>query len=221
MPFRLLFTLAVCLSVLSSCAQDAPQPPFYQDIEKFRKADKEFLPPPDAILFVGSSSFTMWQDVHDYFPEQTIINRGFGGSQLSDLIRYADDVILPYHARQVVIYCGENDIAAGVPVTEVFERFQKLFSIIRGESPDAPHVLYVSMKPSPSREQLLPQYLEANALIREYLDGYPNTGYVDIFTPMLDGEGHPRQELFLNDNLHMNKKGYEIWKEAIAPHLLQ
>lgn len=221
MPFRLLLTLAVCLSVLSSCAQDTDRPPFYQDIEKFKKADKDALPPPDAILFVGSSSFTMWQDVQDYFPEQTIINRGFGGSQLSDVIRYADDVILPYHPRQVVIYCGENDVAAGVPVPEVFERFKKLFGIIRGESPDAPYVLYVSMKPSPSRANLMPQYREANSLIREYLSGYPNTGYIDVFTLMLDDEGRPKQELFLKDDLHMNKKGYEIWKAAIGPHLLK
>jgi len=221
MSLRLLLTIAISFSVLSSCAQDAEKPPFYQDIEKFKKADKESLPPLDAILFVGSSSFTMWQDVQDYFPDHTIINRGFGGSQLSDVIRYADDVILPYHPRQVVVYCGENDIAAGVPVPEVFERFKSLFGIIRGESPDDPHVLYVSMKPSPSRAKLMPQYQEANARIREFLAGYPNTGYIDVFSLMLDSAGHPRQELFLKDNLHMNKKGYEIWKAAIGPHLLK
>ncbi|MBL7727787.1 MAG: hypothetical protein JNM68_08880, partial [Dinghuibacter sp.] len=86
--------------------------PYIADIRAFKKQDSLTPPPANAILFVGSSSFTNWTNVHEYFPGKTIINRGFGGSSLTDLIRYAGDVIVPYNPKQIVIYCGENDFAA-------------------------------------------------------------------------------------------------------------
>src|SRR3954447_2014149 len=93
------------------------QAPFYREIQLFKKQDSVSFPPKDAILFVGSSSFTKWQDVQSYFPGYTIINRGFGGSVLPDVIRYANEIIIPYHPRQVVVYCGDNDLASSDTVT--------------------------------------------------------------------------------------------------------
>lgn len=218
MKFRLIVIFLVSFSVLTSCAQNKGKP-FQNDIEKFKAADQASFPPSDAILFIGSSSFTMWQDVQSDFPGYILINRGFGGSQLTDLIRYADDVILPYHPKQVVIYCGDNDIASGASPTEVLERFKKLFNIIR-TADAATHVAYVTIKPSPSRLKLLPEMKKANELIRQFLSGYKATAYIDIVNPMLDSNGKPDQELFLGDNLHMNEKGYIIWQKAIRPYLL-
>src|SRR3989337_931862 len=132
------------------------KPAFWNDIQAFRKQDAVSLPPKNAILFIGSSSFTMWKDVQTYFPSYTIINRGFGGSSLPDVIRYANDIISPYQPKQIVIYCGENDLAASDTVTAklVFNRFKQLFTIIRNRYPKV-KVTYVSMKPSPSRQLLL------------------------------------------------------------------
>ena len=130
------------------------QPPFYDEIQQFKKLDSAQFPPKNAILFVGSSSFQKWHDVQDYFPKETIINRGFGGSELTDAIRYANDIIIPYHPREIVIYSGENDLAYSDTITAsiVFDRFKKLFSIIRGAMPQVP-LVYVSIKPSPSRQK--------------------------------------------------------------------
>ena len=103
------------LTLLALCAlagAQQPEDPFYNDIRAFKKQDSIQPPPRHAILFVGSSSFTRWTDVQDYFPKHRIINRGFGGSTLQDVIRYAGDIITAYHPKQVVIYCGENDLAA-------------------------------------------------------------------------------------------------------------
>src|SRR3978361_1564766 len=112
-------------------AQDMP--PFYSEIRSFKKKDSTHFPPKHAILFVGSSSFTKWVDVQDYFPGYTIINRGFGGSSLPDVIRYAYDIIFPYQPKQILIYCGENDFASSdtVSVNTVYERFKTLFLLIR------------------------------------------------------------------------------------------
>ncbi len=100
----------IALSLQNVCAQQHPA--FWEEIQIFKKQDSIHFPTKHAILFVGSSSFTKWTDVQNYFPKYKIINRGFGGSSLSDVIRYADDIIFPYHPKQVVIYCGENDLAA-------------------------------------------------------------------------------------------------------------
>ena len=128
----------ISLSLQNVCAQQ--QPPFWDDIQNFKKQDSLHFPPKHAILFVGSSSFTKWTDVQDYFPGYTIINRSFGGSSLPDVIRYAYDIIFPYHPKQVVIYCGENDLAASdtVSAATVFDRFRQLYYLIRKKIPNIP-----------------------------------------------------------------------------------
>jgi lysophospholipase L1-like esterase len=202
-------------------AQDQ-KPAFWDDIQAFKKQDSLSFPPKNAILFVGSSSFTMWKDVQTYFPAYTIINRGFGGSSLPDVIRYAKDIISPYNPKQIVIYCGENDLASSDTITAklVFNRFRQLFTIIRNRYPKA-KITYISMKPSPSRQLLLSKMINGNEMIKKYLSSKKRTSYVDVYTEMIDDEGKPRTDLFLDDNLHMNKMGYDIWKKSIEPHLLK
>ena len=198
------------------------KPAFWDDIQAFKKQDSLSFPPKNAILFIGSSSFTMWKDVQTHFPSYTIINRGFGASLLPDVIRYANDIISPYHPKQIVIYCGENDIAASDTVTAklVFNRFRQLFNFIRNRYPKV-KVTYVSMKPSPSRQLLLQKMISGNELIKKYLSSKKRTSYVDVYKEMIDDEGKPRSDIFLDDNLHMNKTGYAIWQKLIEPHLLK
>jgi lysophospholipase L1-like esterase len=207
--------------LLISAVASAQNPPFYEDIQFFKKNDSLGFPPKDAILFVGSSSFTKWTDVQHYFLKHTIINRGFGGSTLLDVIQYADDVIKPYHAKQVVIYCGENDLASSDTVSAkmVLNRFKKLFSIIRNYNPSVP-VAFVSLKPSPSRKQLWPKIEKANSLIRNFLVTKKKTAFIDVYHKMFNKDGTVMQEIFIEDNLHMNAKGYAIWQKAIEPYLI-
>lgn len=194
--------------------------PFSEDIAAFKKQDSVHFPRSHTILFIGSSSFTKWKDVQNYFPRYPIINRGFGGSTLPDVIRYADDIILPYHPRQIVIYCGENDLAASDTVTaqDVLGRFKQLFTIIRNHYPGIP-VAYVSMKPSPSRKQLMPKFRAGNTFIKNYLSSKKNTAFIDVYHKMLDAHGNPIKNIFIEDSLHMNSKGYAIWRKAITPYL--
>ena len=197
-------------------------PPFYNEIQQFKKQDSINFPPKNAILFVGSSSFQKWHDVQSYFPDETIINRGFGGSQLTDVIYYTNDVIVPYHPRQVVIYCGDNDLAASDTVTAktVFDRFETLFNIIRKAMPMEP-VMYVSIKPSPSREKLMSKMSAANKLIKDFLQTKKYTVFIDVYNKMLGADGKPMKDIFLEDNLHMNAKGYQIWQKEMEPYLIK
>jgi lysophospholipase L1-like esterase len=196
--------------------------PFADAIKEFQKQDKIKPPPSNAILFVGSSSFTKWTDVADYFPGFTIINRGFGGSTLPDVIFYASEIIYPYHPKQVVIYCGDNDLASSDAITAdtVFERFKTLFELIRTNLPGE-NILFVSIKPSPSRIRLKEKMEEANLLIQTYLSLQQHVGFVDVYHKMFNPDGSVMTNIFLEDSLHMNAKGYAIWKKAITPYLLK
>jgi lysophospholipase L1-like esterase len=194
--------------------------PFYDAILHFKQIDKTNPPSKNAILFVGSSSFTIWHDIQEYFPDFIIINRGFGGSTLADQIRFADDVVFPYAPKQIVIYCGENDFANSDTITSqmVIQRFSTLFNLIRTGLPEV-IISYVSMKPSPSRWHLANNFIEANQGIQRYIESKPNASYIDIWDGMLGFDATPSKELFLDDMLHMNAKGYALWQKAITSHL--
>jgi lysophospholipase L1-like esterase len=215
---KLFLILSVFLNV-AACAQEA-KPAFWQEIQAFKKQDSVSFPAKDQILFVGSSSFTKWTDVQQYFPAYPIINRGFGGSSLTDLIRYANDIILPYQPRQVIIYCGENDFAADEKLfpAQVAERFYELFNIIRTKYKKVP-IAFVSMKPSPSRMHLMAKFDVANTMIRNFLNRKKRTDYIDVYHAMLNSDGTPIKGIFVEDNLHMNEKGYAIWQKIMEPYL--
>ncbi len=194
--------------------------PFWDAIQKFKTADSSSFPAAGQILFIGSSSFTFWKDVADYFPKHKIINRGFGGSKLVDLIRYRYEVIYPYQPKQIVIYCGENDFVGPDSITAniVTKRFKTLFRLIRSKYPATP-LAYVSMKPSPSRQRFLEEYKEANSKIALFLKSQKNTAFIDVYSKMLKPDGSPMDDIFLKDKLHMNAKGYKIWQQAMQPYL--
>lgn len=215
--------LLVCLVFLNLFCNEYEQqhPPFWGDIQYFKKQDSIQFPPKNAILFIGSSSFTRWRDVQDYFQGYTIINRGFGSSTLVDQIRYANDIVFPYQPKQIVIYCGENDLAFvdTVSAPTVFDRFKTLFTNIRSKLPNV-SIIYISMKPSPSRWHLRYKMMEANGLIKNYLAEQQQTVFLYLWEKMLNTEGRPNPELFVADSLHVNAKGYSLWTQEIKPHLL-
>lgn len=192
--------------------------PFVEEINRFKELDSIRLPEKKAVLFVGSSTFRLWPDIASDFPDIKIINRGFGGSQLSDVMRYAGEIIYPYNPKQIVIYCGENDIASGLTAEQVTERLTTLVSSVRDNLPQS-SIVFVSMKPSPSRMAFYAELKRANEFIKNYLKSKENTSYVDVFTLMLNDQGKPREELFVEDMLHMNAEGYRIWQKALYPYL--
>jgi lysophospholipase L1-like esterase len=163
----------------------------------------------------------MWTDVQKYFPGYPIINRGFGGSSLEDLIRYHREVIFKYQPKQIVIYGGENDFATNdsISVHTVVARFKQLFSLVRARFANVA-IAYISMKPSPSRRHLKIKFETANKLIQLFLKPQKRAVFIDVYHKMVTQDGSALPHLFLEDGLHMNAKGYAIWKKLIKPHLL-
>ena len=216
---RLFFLLLITQAALVTYAQ---HPPFWDEIQAFKKADSLNPPPAHPIVFTGSSSFRKWTGVKEAFPGYPIINRGFGGSTFPDVIRYVDDVVIKYNPRQVVIYCGDNDLASSDTVTAqmVFKRFTTLYTIIRSKLPQT-DILYVSIKPSPSRQRLMPRMEEANKLIAGFIHTQKNAAFADVYHAMLTPEGKIIDGIWENDKLHMTNEGYKIWQKIIAPYLVK
>lgn len=189
---------------------------FEPEIAQFEAADRVAPPPRGSIVFAGSSSMRMWTDVASDFPGQPVLNRGFGGSTLADVTFFAPRVVLPYRPRLVVLYAGDNDLAAGHTSEQVLADYSAFVRVVRRALP-ATRIVYVSIKPSPSRWSLADQMRAANALIAQAIVHDTLATYVDVFTPMLGADGRPRPELYQADSLHMTAAGYALWRARLAP----
>ena len=187
--------------------------------EAFAQADRKRLPDAGGVLFVGSSSIRLWDDLETQFGNDArIVKRGFGGSRLADVAQYLDRLVLPYKPKLIVVYAGDNDLAEGRSPDEVLRSFEEFVDGVHKELPDT-RIAYLSIKPSPLREDRMAAAKAANKLIADYAASKPGVSYIDIFSKMLGDDGRPRRELFLSDALHLNMAGYALWKAAIQPHL--
>ena len=218
--------VAVCVAsvlVLASVAssQETPKPPeadrWEAAIKAFEVQDQQSPPASAANVFVGSSSIRLWK-LDASFPKHACVNRGFGGSQLSDSVKYAERIVIAYKPRVVVIYAGDNDLNAGKSPEKVFTDYRAFRDKVHTALPET-KIVFVSIKPSPSRWKLREKGLDANRLIRDEIAKGKNQVFVDVWTPMLGDNGMPRPELFLKDQLHMNDAGYAIWSQLVEPHL--
>jgi lysophospholipase L1-like esterase len=197
----------------------AQAPYVYQkELDAWRDADAKNPPKPGMVLFIGSSTFTNWKTVDKAFPGRYVLNRAYGGSGLGHLIRDYK-VFTSYRPKQIVIYCGENDLAGGkTPAHEVVTNFKKFFSLVRRELPRT-DILYCAMKPSPSRWHLRAKFMFGNQVIKEFLSTQPHADYISCWDAMLGLDERPDPSIFGPDMLHMNPKGYAIWTRLLGPRL--
>lgn len=229
MPLCLSMTLAAIAFGLS-CAthahsSDVPSAltavasPWKDSFDSFAAADKLRAPPPDGVVFVGSSSIRLWNDLEEQFDTlPRVIKRGFGGSRMSDCAEHRRQLVIAYKPRLVIVYAGDNDLAEGRTPEQVLASYAAFVDGVRKELP-ATRIAYLSIKPSPLRASLMPLARETNTLIAAYSASQTNLDYIDVYSKMLDDSGSPRAELFLADALHLSDAGYALWKSVIASHL--
>jgi lysophospholipase L1-like esterase len=193
----------------------ADKQPFAAEIAAFEARDAAARPARGGVLFLGSSSIRMWTDLARDFPGHNVVNRGFGGSTIPDSVRYFDRIVVPHAPKTIVFYAGDNDLEAGHTPEEVLSDFEALVTKVHFRLPGT-RVLFVAIKPSPSRWRLIDGIRAANALVHNYVATDRRLGYVDIFSAMLGPDGKPRPELYREDGLHMTRAGYDIWRAAVA-----
>lgn len=200
-------------------AMDPPSSPDWAtDMARFAAEDAVSPPPQDVFVFTGSSSVRMWDTLAADFAGKPVLNRGFGGSQLRDAVHYADEIAIRYRPRMILIYSGDNDINAGRSPQQVLHDFRAFVARVHRDLPDTP-IAFLAIKPSPARADQLPRQRQANALVQAEAARLPNVEFIDVATPMLGSGGQPRPELFIEDRLHMNRAGYELWRGVVAPYL--
>jgi hypothetical protein len=221
------FILTIFIILISlSCAplskyRNLPEVKAWEgDIEKFEQLDLTKSYPSDAILFAGSSSIRLWSTIGKDMMPYNVIQRGYGGSKLSDFAVYADRIIYPHPCMAIVIFIA-NDISGNEndkSPLEVSQLFRKTLYIIRRKFKDTP-VFWISVTPTPSRWAVWPEIKEANEMIKEICDSHRNTYFIDTEKYFLNSSGLPRSELFVEDRLHLNDEGYRIWSGIIRNEL--
>ena len=187
------------------------------EIAAFEAADRTNPPPKNCIAFVGSSSIRLWAGLNTDFPDFPVVNRGFGGSELADAVNFADRIITVYSPREVVVYSGANDIANGKAPELVFGDFVALVEKIHRRLPTT-GIAFIASAPNPKRWALVKNVRKLNSLVHAYCDAN-GLMFIDVFPLMLGPDGLPKPDIFRDDKLHMNAKGYAIWKEAVRPYL--
>jgi lysophospholipase L1-like esterase len=206
--------LLLFFGITNLSAQDPLR--FEQEVSMLTSNDQQ-VDTTDLILFVGSSSIRLWVDVEESFSKQNVLNRGFGGSEMSDLIYYFNKLILPYHPKKIFIYEGDNDLNSGKSPEKVLDDFKHLLELIREKiSPTMP-VIFISVKPSIARKQLLAKCQSFNKTLRAWTKKNKHVYYVDVWSPAFDRKGNILKDIFLQDSLHLNKKGYDIWTKQVRP----
>jgi lysophospholipase L1-like esterase len=210
----------VGLALSAPAFADKPDPDparFNAEIAAFTAWDSKNAFPAHAFLFVGSSSIRFWRTA-EAFPGKPVINRGFGGSEISDVVYFYDRVIKPYAPAKIFFYAGDNDIAGNKSPQQVFEDYKELAARVRADFPDT-ELFFLSIKPSDARWKKWPTMAEANKLIREYTATDPKLRYVDVASILLGDDGLPK-DVYILDGLHLNEDGYRLWDQVIAPLLV-
>lgn len=189
-----------------------------KDIAGFEAADKASPPPEGAVLFVGASHIKLWKTLAQDFPDQKVINRGFGGCKLTDVIYYADRVVIPYKPRLVILRAGGNDVNAGATPEEVLEVFKAFVAKVQAKLPET-RIAFLSFSPSPQRWAQFERQKKTNTLIQEYIATGKNLVYINVWDVMLDANGQPKIELYAADKHHNSEAGYKAWVPIVQPFL--
>lgn len=195
-----------------------------QDPTRFEQEIRDYLEESpikhdsNLIVFTGSSSIRFWTDLKDAFPNHNVVNRGFGGSHMSDLDHYLDDLVLKHKPSMVLIYEGDNDIADGEMPGDILKEAVAIVDRLRA-SDSTMTIAFISPKPSIARWNLRSEYKRYNQMLEDKIAELPGVWFIDVWKPMLVRGRMLREDLFIGDGLHMNDAGYEIWREAILPYL--
>jgi lysophospholipase L1-like esterase len=219
---RRVMTLVLASVFAATLGLTAQQPidpnRFEPAIQKFEAEDKATPPAKGAVLFIGASSIARWTNLAESFPDLKVVNRGFGGSELSEAVKYAPRVVVPHAPRIVVLYAGENDLNRGVTPEVIASDFDKFSQLIHTSLP-ATRIVVIGLKPSLLRWKIRDGMHQTNKLINASCAKDRKCTYVDPWPAMIGKDGTPKPEFFVEDGLHMTPEGYKAWTHMLKPHL--
>ncbi len=190
------------------------------NIQEFEKQDINLPPPTGAILFIGSSSIKFWSTLSEDMKPLPVINRGFGGAKVADVIHFLPRIVFAYKPKVVVFYAGDNDISMGKKQSaeEVLTNYESFVYMLHNQLPNT-KIYFISIKPSVNRWQYWQEMDKANQLIQAFSNKNEKLGFIDISSSMLNAVSEPRDDILIWDGIHMNDEGYKIWTSIVKPIL--
>jgi len=191
-----------------------------REIAKFKEQDRHHSPLQGVIVFTGSSSIRFWQALEQDMAPLPVINRGFGGAKINQVAYYADQIVIPYRPRAVVLFAGTNDLGSFNTKTaqEVFEGYVEFVKVVHAALPETP-IYYIAITPTPSRWKTWSVARDANQRIKAYTETDPRLHFIDMTNEILGPDGRPKRDLYIQDRLHPSAKGYALWTSIIKPTL--
>jgi lysophospholipase L1-like esterase len=208
-----------CLLLLTTFFVQAQDPArFQKEVDRLFNTEYDFSPAKKLVVFTGSSSIGMWNDIQERFPEFNVINNGFGGSHFSDLIYFYNELITKQTPEILFIYEGDNDVGSGKKTSVIYRDFKTLSKKLQRDLTST-KVVFISPKPSIARWHLNKQYHKINKKMARYCRKTDGFEFADVWPVMLENNGEIKKDLFIRDGLHMNKKGYDLWQEVIGEFL--
>ena len=217
-----LLVLALGFTTLAAAQTQTIDPTRFEEaIQAFEAEDRAMMPPEGAIVVTGSSSIRRWHpSLKQDLAPLTVIPRGFGGSTMQDLEYFLDRIVIKYKPRAVVIYEGDNDTAYGVAPEEIVGRLESIVDRVHAEVPEA-RVYVMSVKPSLARVDVWDKAQESNVLSQRFADSHDLVSYIDVANPFLQSNGKVMDDIFIDDGLHLNEKGTQIWASTIKAALME
>ncbi len=212
------FSGAINLFIAPRFYKDLEEKPFERQIRVHKMKDKLSFPPENGVLFIGSSSIKMWRGLKNYFPGLNVINRGFGGSTAEDALLYINEIVLPYKPSKIFYYEGDNDLARRREPEIILQQVHEFTKLVHDVLPET-EIFLISPKPSPARFHLWNTYSELHYALNELANTDPRLHFINISERMFDNEGKLREDIFKDDGLHLNRKGYELWRETISKYI--
>ena len=191
---------------------------FIDEINEFKRLDKENFPEKGKILFIGSSSIRFWDSLEEDMEPLEVLNRGFGGAQISHVIHHFEDIVKPYNPKAIVFFCGTNDLTALKTPEETLNDLKKFLSLVRNGFGNI-KVYVIGIKPSVDRLYLDKEERTFNNLINSLASEDTYLEYINVWDSMLDKNGERMPQLYLDDGLHLNDEGYELWTKLVRDSL--
>ncbi len=217
-PLFLLLASLVCFRTAFCAEANHNFEQWEKEIKAYEASDRTNPPPKHGLLFTGSSTIRLWTTLPQDFPNQPVINRGVGGSEVVDITHFADRIIFPYEPKMIFFRCGGNDIANGKSAEQVFDDYKEFVKTVRAKLPDV-EIVFLSWNPTPLRWAQYDKEQLYNKLVREYSKQAPHMQYCELSDMVLGPDGKPRPELFRADRLHFNAEGNKLMAERVRPFL--
>ncbi|MFT2109918.1 cyclic nucleotide-binding domain-containing protein [Marinomonas sp. 2405UD68-3] len=168
----------------------------------------------NPVAFYGSTTIRNWPDLTGQLGHNDIINLGFSAATLEACVYYFERVVVPQKPRSLVLYVGDNDIGNLHNSNHVIELYIELLQKIDSHLAGIP-VTIISIKPSPSRVKQFDTIVKTNESLKRLAITRPNTHYIDLFSPLLNESEEIKMDLFEDNLLHLNSRGYKLWSKHL------